>query len=242
MYHEISPGKQFEYSVECFWSSQSTGESSSGYRVLPDGCADLIFDLTPGREGAYWVGTMTKALVVEGRGPQNLFGIRFHPGGAKGLLGIPLNQLTDERISFQEVTPFVEPVLHEILDGNLPPEKAVQHWLGRSVRQDARLHLVQDIFQRIKESPGNARVGEIADSLGLSRQYLNRVMQDCVGVDLKTFSRVLRMRTCVESLRGSATEIDWSDVAADFGFYDQSHLIHEFNSLVGLSPNQYFRR
>jgi len=33
--------------------------------------------------------------------------------------------------------------------------------------------------------------------------------------------------------------VDWSVTAADYGFYDQSHLIHEFKDLVGLSPRQF---
>ena len=35
------------------------------------------------------------------------------------------------------------------------------------------------------------------------------------------------------------TAIAWPAGALDFGFYDRSHLIHEFNELVGLSPRQY---
>jgi AraC-like DNA-binding protein len=182
---------------------------------------------------------MTKAFVTESGGPRDLLGIRFHPGGAKGLLDLPLAELTDQRVGFQPITPSVEEALDRLLANSATPFDALERWLAPRLVQDNRFPLVQSISHLVQKSSGNGRVGEIAASLGLSRQYLNRVMNDCVGVDLKTFSRIVRMRACTESLRGSGIEIDWPVVAADFGFYDQSHLIHEFNDLVGLSPGRF---
>jgi AraC-like DNA-binding protein len=240
MYTEFVPNRQLRPLVECFWRSRTDGGASLIQRILPDGCADLIFDLAAGRETAFWVGTMTKPRVTESGGPRDLLGIRFHPGGAKGLLDRPLAELTDQRIPFQSITPSVEEALDRLLADSAAPFDAIERWLAPRVVQHARFPLVQSIAHRVKRSSGNVRVGEIASSLGLSRQYLNRVINDCVGVDLKTFSRIIRMRACTESLRASAVEADWPAVAADFGFYDQSHLIHEFNDLVGLSPGRFF--
>ena len=111
MYREIIPKRELQPFVECFWTSRTEGGAVSATRVLPDGCVDLIFDLTPGFETAFWVGTMTRTVVVETSRPRHLLGVRFHPGGAKGLLDLPLKELTDRRAAFQSVTPFVEEVL-----------------------------------------------------------------------------------------------------------------------------------
>jgi AraC-like DNA-binding protein len=242
MYSEIAPDPQLQPFLECFWTIQTAGGVGSAHRVLPDGCADLIFDLTPGRETAFWVGTMTRTLVVEDAGPRNLIGLRFHPGGARGLLGLPLKELTDLRASFQSVTPGVEQVLDNLLQGGSSRLDIVQGWLARTLVSDRQFPLVQSIFRRVRKSAARTKVSEIASSLGMSSQYLNRVMNDGVGVDLKTFCRIIRMRACTKSLHVTESAIDWSAVAADFGFYDQSHLIREFNDLVGLSPGQFLRR
>jgi AraC-like DNA-binding protein len=239
MYREFVPNRQLQPFVECCWRSWTDDSPSSIQRVIPDGCVDLIFDLTPGRETAFWVGTMTRPMVVEGGRARDLLGIRFHPGGAKGLLNLRFAELTDEHVPFRLLTPSVAEVLDQLLKRNPAPLDAIERWLTPRLEMDARSPLVQSIFRHVKRSSGNVRVGEIAASLGLSRQYLNRVMNDCVGVDLKTFSRIIRMRACITSLRATGTEVDWSIVATDFGFYDQSHLIHEFNDLVGLSPRQF---
>jgi AraC-like DNA-binding protein len=239
MYSEIVPDRQLQPFLECFWSIRTEGGAASAYRVLPDGCADLIFDLTPGRETAFWVGTMTRTLVVEDAGPRHLVGLRFHPGGARGLLGLPLKELTDQRASFQSLTPGVEEVLDQLLQDQSPRSDIVQRWLAPTLIPDNKFALVQSISRRVRQSRGKVRVKEIASSLGLSSQYLNRIMNDGVGVDLKTFCRIIRMRACTQSLQATGSDVDWPAAAADFGFYDQSHMIHEFRDLVGLSPRQF---
>jgi hypothetical protein len=63
--------------------------------VLPDGCADFLFDLAQPDPRAQWVGTMTRAIRFELRGHVDLFGARFEPGGLHALTGQPLDVLTD---------------------------------------------------------------------------------------------------------------------------------------------------
>lgn len=242
MYSEIVPDRQLQPFLECFWSIQTEGGAASAYRVLPDGCADLIFDLTPGRETAFWVGTMTRTLVADDAGPRHLVGLRFHPGGARGLLGLPLKELTDQRASFQSLTPGVEEVLDQLLQDQSSGSDIVRRWLAPRLIPDKKFALTQSISRRVRQSRGKVKVKEIASSLGLSSQYLNRVMNDGVGVDLKTFCRIIRMRACTQSLRATGSDVDWPAAAADFGFYDQSHMIHEFRDLVGLSPRQFLGR
>jgi AraC-like DNA-binding protein len=38
------------------------------------------------------------------------------------------------------------------------------------------------------------------------------------------------------------TKVDWAGVAAECGYFDQSHLIREFIELSGVSPTDYRRR
>src|SRR5689334_367118 len=62
------------------------------WRVLPDGCADAIFE--PARR-ARWVGTMTRAIEVQRVDRADIFGIRFAPGGLHALTRRPLHPFTD---------------------------------------------------------------------------------------------------------------------------------------------------
>ena len=33
--------------------------------------------------------------------------------------------------------------------------------------------------------------------------------------------------------------VDWAEVAAEHGYADQAHLIHDFRSLTGITPSAY---
>lgn len=199
-------------------------------RVLPDGCADLVFDLQE-RSSAV-VGTMTRPLVLPAHGSFEFFGVRFRPGRAAAFLRIPLAEVTDARVPLGEIwrgwsDGILERRLSELILGiesellrRLDPE--------RDRRVDAAVSRI---------ARGEMRIDELAREIGISRQHLARQFLHHVGVSPKTFARVMRFRRLTNSL--SATDVDWADVAAEHGFYDQSHLIADFRELAGTTPNAF---
>jgi AraC-like DNA-binding protein len=230
-YSEILPSAALEPWVECFWTRTSDAPSGP-HRILPDGCADLVFDLTRGEADA--VGTMTKPLVLEAEEQSAAaFGVRFRPGRAAAFLRIPLAELTDARVRLDELWRDVpEQITVETLEQALLRRLApsVDRRVGASV--DRR---VDAAVARIIRT--NARIDDIARDVGISRQHLARQFQQHVGVSPKTFARVMRFRRLVESL--PAGDVDWADLAAGHGYYDQSHLIDEFRELAGTTPAHY---
>lgn len=223
MYREIPPVGRLTRFVECFWISQPDAAvcESGETRVVPDGCMDLIFETTPGRENAYWVGTMTTSLCLERSVPRSLLGVRFHPGGARQFLPCPASELVDERVRVCELTPDLFPLLESVVEQR-NPLKGLHDWLESRVAPTTPSRMVMEIHCRITS---DKKVSEVAEEMGYSRQYLNRVMKDAVGVDLKRFSRILRMRQLVAALSNRNMPVNWSECAVSFGYYDQSHLI-----------------
>jgi AraC-like DNA-binding protein len=61
-----------------------------------------------------------------------------------------------------------------------------------------------------------------------------------VGLTPKQVSRLFRFRGCLEAAH-KAPDPDWGDIAADCGYYDQAHMIHEFQEFAGMTPAQYRR-
>jgi AraC-like DNA-binding protein len=55
-------------------------------------------------------------------------------------------------------------------------------------------------------------------------------------VSPKTFARVVRFRHLVEDRRSRLSSVDWSALAIEHGYYDQSHLIADFRDLAGATP------
>jgi AraC-like DNA-binding protein len=225
-YVEIAPTAALRPWVECFWSRRDRGGAPREQRVLPDGCADLVFDLADGEGEA--VGTMTKPLIFTAGGASEFLGVRFRPGRAAAFLRIPLAEITDARVPLRDLW------RRDLTDELLSIEDRVGFLEAELLRRlapdrDAR---VDAAIERI--IAGADRVETIAEEIGISRQHLARQFQHHVGVSPKTFARVMRFRRVLASAKG-----DWADVAARHGYYDQSHLIADFRELAGETPGSF---
>ncbi|HYI12597.1 MAG TPA: AraC family transcriptional regulator [Thermoanaerobaculia bacterium] len=229
-YAELAPTAALRPWVECFWTRRDDAPRGE-QRVLPDGCADLVFDLRSGESDV--VGTMTRPLVLPPGDGSDFLGVRFRPGRAATFLRIPLVEITDAQVSLgdlwkgwsgslleQPVGRIVAAMESELL-GRLDPD--------RDRRVDAAV-------ERLIDSRGAARVEELAREIGISRQHLARQFLHHVGVSPKSFARVMRFRGVIESL---GDDPDWADAAAAHGYYDQSHLIAEFRELAGTTPGAF---
>jgi AraC-like DNA-binding protein len=187
---------------------------------LPDGCADLVFDLND-CEGMV-VGTMTKPLVLPPGASGDFFGVRFRPGRAAAFLRIPLAEITDARVPLHDIW--------RTWDGEISVA-ALESELIRRLRPD-RDARVDAAIERIVA--GGGRIDDIAKEIGISRQHLARQFLHHVGVSPKTFARVMRFRRLLADQRD-----DWAHRAARHGYYDQSHLIADFRELAGTTPNAF---
>ena len=95
---------------------------------------------------------------------------------------------------------------------------------------------VDAAVDRILRSGGRATIDSIAAAAGVSRQHLARAFAYHVGVSPKTFARVIRFRRALR-LAGSQ---DWSALALELGYFDQSHLIADFREFAGETPVPFF--
>lgn len=217
MYRESFPSEALRPWIAAYWDSRRTGAN----RVLPDGCADIIFDLDRGE--AFVVGTMTRPMIVEPGERSNLRGIRFRPGRLAALLRMPLSEVTDSLVPLRDVNRRLE-LRVDSIEGDLR---------CLVTEGDRR---VDAAVQWIERRGGTADVQKVADSIGVTRQHLARLFAHHVGVSPKTFARIVRFRCALRFGR----KRPWADVAAHLGYTDQSHLIAEFREFSGTTPVPFF--
>jgi AraC-like DNA-binding protein len=217
-YREHAPTEALRPWVECFWTRTEDADPHV-HRVLPDGCADFIFDVSRG--AAFAVGTMTRPLLVGPGDSGDLLGVRFRPGRAAAFLRIPLAELTDARVDLGDVW------------RDAPEHASISRLEAALLQRLApnRDRRVDAAIDRIVG--GESRIDELAKDIGISRQHLARQFRHHVGVSPKTFARVMRFRRLLANV---PRDPDWAEVALEHGYYDQSHLIDEFRELAGDTP------
>lgn len=55
------------------------------------------------------------------------------------------------------------------------------------------------------------------------------------------YERFLKAIELIQSLASSTSKIDWFEIVAECGYYDQSQLIKDFKHYINLSPTKYLR-
>jgi AraC-like DNA-binding protein len=197
--------------------------------VLPDACADLIWQASA---GAYVAGPDTGPAPSILPSGTVLVGVRFGPGGGPAL-GLPLTELRDRRVDLADLLPGQA----KRLPGDLSPGAA----LGRLIELTAALvserppdPLVSHGARLLATS--RERTDELARDLGVSERQFRRRCQDAVGYGPKTLHRVLRFRRFVSRIDAAGDGMDLARVAAEAGYADQAHLTRESVRLAGLPP------
>ncbi len=84
-------------------------------------------------------------------------------------------------------------------------------------------------------------IRKIAEDVGLSERRFIEVFKSEIGVTPKLFSRLKRFQRTRMVIHKLENLPNWASVAADHGYFDQSHLIREFQEFSGQSPAAYLQ-
>ena len=86
----------------------------------------------------------------------------------------------------------------------------------------------------MEASHGALTVEALADRVGVTRQHLAVQFRQHVGLSPKVFARICRFRRALDLLRGGPRDL--AALAADCGYFDQSHLIRDFRDFADAPP------
>lgn len=206
-----------------------------------------------GGQQGFAVGMMSSSILVPSARPVRTLAVRFKPGMAGSFLAAPLQALTDQRADIDLLWGRSDADrLADALWTNDAPERArlavIERELLRRLRAggvDAAgataggLALVQRALVTL-EGGGDVRVEHVAAGLGVSRQHLAAQFRQHVGLSPKLFARICRFRqatAAIKAERGAAP--DWAQLALDCGYFDQSHLIHDYQEFAGSAPERF---
>ncbi|HSX62012.1 MAG TPA: helix-turn-helix domain-containing protein [Tahibacter sp.] len=242
IYRELSPCAPLRALLRCCWSLRGNGLAAAPpQRVLPDGCADLLFDFGSAQPQAHWIGTMTRAVVVPPqRGRVDLFGLRFAPGGLHALLGVPLSDATDRRVELHQWSAAWARELMDRLAAEPSPTARLRHVETALLRQRPNTDALGAVtaLATLERDRLPAGVRDLAARWGLTERTLERRFGVWLGVRPKQHLRYLRFERLLPHLLGGES---CAALATDFGFAVQSHLIREVRAFADASPTELVR-
>jgi transcriptional regulator GlxA family with amidase domain len=97
------------------------------------------------------------------------------------------------------------------------------------------------IANRFLLERGALRVDDAAESAGLSIRQFERRFITQVGLSPKHYARIARFDAALEA-KVTAPRRLWTEIAHEFGYYDQMHLVRDFETFAGESPARFVGR
>lgn len=243
--------------VGAFYAYDERGAPFHRRRELPDGFAVLVFNLGSelrvehpretqrafGAGQGFYSGASATYAVTETDGAQAGAQIKFSLLGARRFLGRPLDEFGDGLVDASQAFGGPAMELRDRLAEARSQEERVRT-LARAVApklgsESGIAPGLEFAFRRL--SRADLRIADVAREIGMGRERFSKTFRREFGLPPKTFARVrrfaraLRFRRQQPSLTGAA-------LAAQCGYVDQAHMIHDFQEFSGSSPSALWRQ
>jgi AraC-like DNA-binding protein len=197
--------------------------------------------------GAAVQGPDSRPGVVDPAHQRAIVWVAFRPGGAWPFLPLPASELRDQLVGLADLWgPDGVSLRERLLAAPSPAgklrvvEAALLARVVRPLAPDPAVAVAAAALHR------GATVAKVSDRLGWPRQRLTRHFVERIGLTPKRFARVRRFQRLLGSVTAGGgyghSGVDWARLAAESGYHDQAHMIHDFHTFAGMCPTAYVPR
>ena len=252
-YREIAAPPPLGRLVHAVWFLRGPAGAAAPQPVVPDGRLELVAHLgepfsrlsadgRAERQQDFLVsGQLTRPLTLLPAGDAHVVGIRLEPRGAHLLLGLALDEITDQVVPLREVDPGLRAALLPPVAGRGTPgerARAIFDALARRLA-GASASGIDRALAAIERDP-SAGLRTLGQHAGMAERTLERRFRAEVGLGPKGYQRVVRFRRAF-ALVSAAPEGGLAAAAHRAGYYDQAHLNRDFRRFAGAPPRTFFR-
>ena len=244
-FHFHKPGPPLSEVVDFFWTYDGYAPPHHVERLLPTGTSELVFSVdADGRAASGVSGARSETLMLDTSTPFSVIAVHFRPGGSFPFFGVPSTELCNQGVSLdllwgRDAASFRDRLWEETTAQRrftVLEEALLRRAQGRFDRHEA-VRYALDVFDR---SNGMRPVGDVIQGIGVSLRRFGELFGSEVGLSPKVFCRVRRFNEVLRRIE-RLTDVDWADVAAACGYFDQAHFNHDFRAFAGLTPSAYLR-
>ena len=248
------PEKHLTSIVKYYWTLDGKLSPTEMYihRTLANHCPEIIFHYgsefkeilgdnkieSTFRTGIH--GQTDKIRKFTAKDNCGIFGVVLQPYAPTLLFNISATELKNELVDLesllgQEGKDISEQIM--LADGNHQRISMMNQFLSRQIADIKHSSIIHSV-QSICKNNGNGNILQLSNQSFLSQRQFERKFKDLVGFSPKTFSRLVRFKATVDNYRTDNKTM--TEIAYDFGYYDQSHFIQDFKQFSGYSPKLYY--
>jgi AraC-like DNA-binding protein len=244
--------------VDTLWASERGAMPHAREANLPTGRVDIVIPLLQRQvitrfrgaddaqgerfHGAVIQGAQDRMHLRDTHRASSVVGVHFKPGGAAAFFGGALPELHNRTVLLDDLWGPSASVLREELqetEGLHARLLRLEAYLMARLQHATPLDtMVMAALHTLAEHPSAALIEPVQRASGCGpTRFISRFEQS-VGLTPKRYARVLRFHALIQTIALRPTQ-DWAQTAAEAGYADQSHLIHEFKRLAGVTPGAY---
>lgn len=239
--------------IRCFWYDRRVlGEQPSGFDVLPDGYAEIIFhfggDCSIDLNGSiqslpspFLVGLLNQPVRFYAKNQLEIIGVRCFPWTVFDLLGLPSGK--DGVRTVQHDIAQLQFVLSDFMSaGNI--EDAVAHvkqYFLNTRSQIAANTMLHKAGVAMRKANGSIPVRDVAAAAHATVRTLERNFKQSSGHTVKDVSALMRFEQ-VRNRLWHHPDSNIASLAHELSFTDQSHLSREFKRYSGTTPAAFARK
>lgn len=251
-YREHLPSPALRAHVRVIWELSGPCDDPAPQRMIPDGAMSLWLNFgaplawAPGAGhdvpsgGTLLLGELRRPFEVSSNGALDIVGVSFWAGRARTFVDAPLRELVDRLVADPPLVTALARELRRSVQAADPRERiallqlALARALAAPRAQSSPVPLALDLMERDEDAP---RVASLAETVGLTRRQLERRFAEEVGIAPKSLASVIRFRRALDAI--VASDADFSAIALQCGYVDQSHMIRDFTRFAGAPPTRF---
>lgn len=250
----VAPPAPLSDWIESIWDWDMPQQAHRLERMLPSACAQLTINLAEDEtrvyddalncvrgKGASLDAPSHRSFVIDTAEQVSVCGVVFKPGAAAPLFRERMDALANRQVDLDDlVGGFARGLRTRLLEAGSAMRRVaiLQHWLVELARGAQPQPAIGHALLALDRIPQVERIGAVAERCRLSPRRFGELFRERVGMSPKRYARLQRFHRVV-ALAQRDGPIEWADVAADCGFYDQPHLVREFRAFSGFAPTAY---
>jgi len=219
-------------------------------------------------DDAWIVGLQDSHQLSEAAGERDFMVVRLTPLGAHHFLRMPMHIIRGRAVELSAL----DPRLARLVVSRTSAARswndrfdAIEALIAERVAQAISPSGLAWVWDKLEAADGRLPLGRLASEIDCSHRVLIDRFRTCIGSTPKAMGRLLRFNRAMRSLDKlsglsdrdlsnkpyiqlegpnlpPAPAMPWADIAADCGYFDQSHLIRDFRQFAGATPTDFVRR
>ena len=243
-YRERSAAHELSRHLSCVWVQEVSPQSEPyTHRTVPNGGVEIYCAVgsVPQLVGPQ-TGPTTEILAPG----TTVVGVRFRPGAAPSVLGLPATELVDLAVGADELWGDAAVALGERIAASASPQEAAamleREVFAHAIAREEEPDPIATEAVRHLLPWRTSEVTSLTESLYISERQLRRRCLAAIGLAPKALHRMLRFQgfLALAGQRDHPSD-ELALLAAQAGYADQSHLTRESVRLAGLTPRALLR-